>query len=204
MGYECLYGNTPDRSKPLFSDTLVYNIIIFEMHINDLYIHTVWTTRISDNSASKLQERICGIIPSFVKKSQSIHILKKNMRHHLTDRKEKKTWHIKGFVNSLIPSEAYMRQWTKSESSQIMAWRPWGAKPLTKPMLAFYQLDHSERYSMKIESKHENYLHWRKRICKYRLQNICQFIFVVMGWNHMYLAITFIAYTDKHVVYFPV
>ena len=45
------------------------------------------------------------------------------------------------WVNSSPPSAAYMRQWTESALVQIMAGRLFGAKPLSKPMLLYCQLD---------------------------------------------------------------
>ena len=39
------------------------------------------------------------------------------------------------------PSVAYMRHWTESALVQIMACRLFGAKPLSKPMLGYCQLD---------------------------------------------------------------
>ena len=43
-------------------------------------------------------------------------------------------------LNSSPPSAAYMRQWIGSALIQIMAWRIFGAKPLSKPMLGYCQL----------------------------------------------------------------
>ena len=42
-------------------------------------------------------------------------------------------------LNSLKPCAAYMRQWTNSALVQVMAYRLFGAKPLPKPMLVYYQ-----------------------------------------------------------------
>ena len=52
-------------------------------------------------------------------------------------------------LNSSPPSAAYMRQWIGSALVQIMACRLFGAKPLSKPMLGYYQLDPWEQISMK-------------------------------------------------------
>ena len=52
-------------------------------------------------------------------------------------------------VNSSPPSAAYMRQWTGSALAQIMACRLFGTKPLSKPMLAYCQLDPEEQTSVK-------------------------------------------------------
>ena len=40
-------------------------------------------------------------------------------------------------LNSLRPSDAYMRRWTGSSLVQIMACRLFGAKPLSEPMLEY-------------------------------------------------------------------
>ena len=44
-------------------------------------------------------------------------------------------------LNSSPPSAAYMCQWIGSALVQIMAWSLFGAKPLSKPMLRYCQLD---------------------------------------------------------------
>ena len=49
------------------------------------------------------------------------------------------------FVNSSPPSDAYIRQWTGSALIQIMACRLFGAKPLSKPMHGYWQLDPKEQ-----------------------------------------------------------
>ena len=40
------------------------------------------------------------------------------------------------FFNLFPPSAAYIRQWFRSALVQIMAWRLFGAKPLSKPILS--------------------------------------------------------------------
>ena len=52
-------------------------------------------------------------------------------------------------VNSLRPSDAYMRQWTNHHWFQIMACRLVGAKPLSEPLLEYCELDHWEQKSVK-------------------------------------------------------
>ena len=47
----------------------------------------------------------------------------------------------RSYFNSSTPRAAYMRQWIGSALVQIMACRLFGAKPLSKPMLGFSQLD---------------------------------------------------------------
>ena len=41
------------------------------------------------------------------------------------------------FINSLRPSDAYMRRWTGSSLVQIIACRLFGAKPLSEPMQGY-------------------------------------------------------------------
>ena len=45
------------------------------------------------------------------------------------------------WVNSSPPSAAYMRQWIGAALVQIMVCHLFGAKPLSKPMMGYYQLD---------------------------------------------------------------
>ena len=52
-------------------------------------------------------------------------------------------------TNSSPPSVAYMRQWIRLVLVQIMACRLFGAKPLSKPMLFYCQLDPKEQTSVK-------------------------------------------------------
>ena len=51
-------------------------------------------------------------------------------------------------VNSLRPSDTYMRQLTRPSLVQIMAWCLDGAKPLSEPMLEYCQLDSKEQTSV--------------------------------------------------------
>ena len=54
-----------------------------------------------------------------------------------------------GFLSSISPSAAYMCQLIGSALDQIMACRLFGAKPLSKPMLGYCQLDPREQTSVK-------------------------------------------------------
>ena len=54
---------------------------------------------------------------------------------HINSLKKKKS------VNSSLPSAAYMRRWTWSALVQIVACRLFGAKPFSKPVLGYCQLD---------------------------------------------------------------
>ena len=49
--------------------------------------------------------------------------------------------HIIMSINSLRPSDAYIRQWNKPSLVQLMACRLYGAKPLSEAMLEYFQLD---------------------------------------------------------------
>ena len=49
-----------------------------------------------------------------------------------------------GSINSTPPIAAYMRKWSESALVQIMACRLFSPKPLSKPMLGYYQLDRNK------------------------------------------------------------
>ena len=78
-------------------------------------------------------------------------------------------------VNSLSPSTAYMHRWIGSVLVQIMACRLFGAKPLSKPMLRYCQLDPWEQTSVKFWSNCKS-LYSEKCIWKYRLRNYGHFV----------------------------
>ena len=61
-----------------------------------------------------------------------------------------------------------MRHWTGSSLVHVMACRPFGAKPLPKPMMTYFQLDPQKQSSIKFLSK-SNHFHWKNCIWKYRL-----------------------------------
>ena len=63
-----------------------------------------------------------------------------------------------------------MRQWIGLIMVQIMACCLFGTKPLSEPMLGYYQLDHKEQTSVKFWSKYKTF-HSRKHIWKYWLWN---------------------------------
>ena len=64
---------------------------------------------------------------------------------HISSRKIWNMIHFIGYIFnenicvliSLIPSDAYMRQWTRPSLIQIMAWRRSGAKPLSETALEY-------------------------------------------------------------------
>ena len=66
------------------------------------------------------------------------------------------------WVNSLRPSDVYMRQWTGSTFVQVMAWHRTGDKPLPGPMLVYCQLDSWEQILVKIDSE---FYHFHSRKC---------------------------------------
>ena len=79
------------------------------------------------------------------------------------------------WVNSSPPSAAYMRQWIGSALVQIMACRLFSAKPLSKPMLSYCQLDPRKQTSVKSLSKYKTFHSW-KCIWKYPLWNGGHFV----------------------------
>ena len=58
-------------------------------------------------------------------------------------------------LNSSRPGDAYMRQYSISALVQTMACRRFGAKPLSEPMLPYFQLNTKEHILMKFYSKFE-------------------------------------------------
>ena len=56
---------------------------------------------------------------------------------------------INTHIKSSTPSAAYMRQWTRSALVQIMECRLFSAKPLSKPLLGYCQLDAEQQTSVK-------------------------------------------------------
>ena len=77
-------------------------------------------------------------------------------------------------VNSLRPSDAYMRQQTRPSLVQIF-----GAKPLSEPMMTYCQLNHKEHISMKYYLKFRSF-HSRNCIWNCRLWNGGHFVSVSM------------------------
>ena len=73
-------------------------------------------------------------------------------------------------INSLRPSDTYMRQYNIPTLVQIMACRLFGAKPLSEPMLPYSQLDPKELISLKLYLKFRSF-HSRKCTWKCHLRN---------------------------------
>ena len=71
-------------------------------------------------------------------------------------------------VNSCPPSAAYIRQWTRSALVQIMACHLFGAKPLTEPILGYYQEGFWEQISVKFKLEFYHF-HFKKCIWSCRL-----------------------------------
>ena len=65
------------------------------------------------------------------------------------------------------PSPAYMRQWNGSVLVQIMASHQFGAKPLSKAMLIYCQLDSWKQISVKLESEFYHFILPRGRWVKF-------------------------------------
>ena len=84
------------------------------------------------------------------------------------------------WVNSLRPNDAYMRQKTRPSLVEIMACRLSGAKPLSQPMMTYYQLDPAEHISIKYHLKSISF-HSREGIWNYRLRNGGHFVSALMG-----------------------
>ena len=59
--------------------------------------------------------------------------------------------------NSSPPSAAYMPQWIGSALVQIMAYRLFGAKPFSKPMMDYCKLDPLEQPSVDFSPKTQNF-----------------------------------------------
>ena len=68
-----------------------------------------------------------------------------------------------------------------------MAWHLFGAKPLSKPMMAYYQLDPC--WEMKFESKYNNF-HTKKLFWKYHLQKGDHFVSALMCKHNIFMTFT--------------
>ena len=77
-----------------------------------------------------------------------------------------------------------MRLWTGSPLVQIMACRLDGAKPLSEPMLPYYQLDPKEHISMKFYLRLK-YFHSRKYVRTCRLWNSGHFVQGEMSYTSL-------------------
>ena len=67
------------------------------------------------------------------------------------------------YLNSSPPSSAYMSQRIGATLVQIMACRLFGAKPLSKRMLGYCQLNPLKLTSVKFESKYKLFIHENAR-----------------------------------------
>ena len=134
---------------------------------------TSWEWRCSWSSA----DRWCS---SYIWVINNLSILLPNKMHLISDVCHKNSVSAKrqnyrersDFQLILISSPsnaAYMHQWIWSALLKIMACRLFGAKPLSKPMLGYCQLDHWEQTSVKFLSKYKTFHSW-KSVWKYHLQ----------------------------------
>ena len=73
-------------------------------------------------------------------------------------------------INSLMPNDAYMRQYNIPTIVQIMACRLFGTKPLSEPMLPYCQLDPNEHILVKFYQDFKSF-HLRKCTWNSRLRN---------------------------------
>ena len=64
-------------------------------------------------------------------------------------------------INSLRPSDAFMRQQIMPSLGQIMACRLIGAKPLSEPMLSYCQLGFKEYISVTFYLKFKSFHSWK-------------------------------------------
>ena len=64
-------------------------------------------------------------------------------------------------ANSFKPSDAYMRQWNIPSLVQMTTCRLIGTKPLSEPMLPYYQLDLKEHISVKFHLKFKSFHSWK-------------------------------------------
>ena len=141
----------------------------------------------------------------------ALHLLKQNMNQSLNEQKAPHTsaWRVSYGVSIVrilekidriittlpciglshlplmphicVSNAAYMRQWIGSAMVQIMACHLFGAKPLSYPMLEYWQLNSWEQTSVKSQSKFIHF-HWGKYIRKYLLWNGGHFVPGKMSW----------------------
>ena len=78
-------------------------------------------------------------------------------------------------VNSLRPSDAYVRHQNRPTLVQIKVCRLISTKPLFDTRLAYCQLDHWEIYLSEIRIKMQQF-YWRKWLWKCRLQSGAYFV----------------------------
>ena len=101
-------------------------------------------------------------------------------------------------VNPLRPRDAYMHQWTVPSLFQIMACHLFGAKPLSEPMLAYFQFSHMHKEHISTKS----YLN-----CKCFYQRKCSWkscfglnVFTHWGlWNFWGSLLSKCCYTEKDI-----
>ena len=105
-------------------------------------------------------------------------------------------------VTSLIEAEwrINMRQLTWSLLFQIMAFRLFGAKSLSEPIMAYRKLELWEQTSVKLKLKYRDF-HSRKCLWKYRLQNSCYYASTSMCSNVVTCSTSLIRHQAIQVIY---
>ena len=104
-------------------------------------------------------------------------------RIHVTTSVDNDCIHSQNLINSLKPSDAYMRHQPRSSLVQILACRVIGAKPLSEPILYYCQLDPKEQTSVKLYSNLRHF-HSGKRTWKCRVGNVGHFVSAAMCFKH--------------------
>ena len=129
-----------------------------------------------NQQASAISVQTCFVY-SFVVRDSTKLLLEHMFLKNSTEKAQ--TYHENMFANytfnSLRPIDAYMRRQHRPSLVQIMFCRLFGAKPLSEPMLTFWQLDPWEETSVKFQSKFK-YFHSRKGMWKYFLPHSAHFV----------------------------
>ena len=94
------------------------------------------------------------------------------------------------WVNSSPPNAAYMHQWIVSALLQIMACRLYGAKPLSEPMLDYYQLNPGNNFQWNSNQNTKFFSHKNASeniVCKMAaiLSKGEMSWFIVAYWHHV-------------------
>ena len=114
-------------------------------------------------SALNLYWATCIVFMSFLALIMSLSSMetKVSLAHTLWEH------HINYILNSLRPSDTYMRHQARPWLVQIMACRLFGTKPLSEPMLYYHQMDTWDQ-----TLNHIRNFHSRKWIRKCHLKNV--------------------------------
>ena len=135
---------------------------------------TSWEWRCSWSSADRWCSSYIWVINNLsILLPNKVHLISEVCHKNSVGAKRQNYRERSDFQLILISSPsnaAYMHQWIGSALVKIMACRLFGAKPLSKPMLGYCQLDHWEQTSVKFWSKYKTFHSW-KSIWKYHLRN---------------------------------